>query len=87
MEHGGKYIRARSRIDGDTLSIVVTNSFDGSWCEENSVYVSSKKGEGAADREGVGLSSVSAVCAKYRGLVQFEITGDTWKSSALVHLV
>jgi len=121
--NGGRYIRARSRIDGDTLSIVVTNSFDGIWRMENGVYISRKKGEagetggrggetgGGSDEPGgsgrgetgvgskfsgggsesrlvgVGLSSVRAVCEKYRGLVQFEIAGDLWKSSALVHFI
>jgi len=33
-----------------------------------------------------GLSSVKAVCEKHRGLVQYEITADVWKSSALVHM-
>lgn len=85
MERGDKFIRIRSRMDGDTLSIVVTNSFDGLWNEKNGAYLSRKEISGDA-REGVGLSSVKAVCEKHRGLAQFEITGDIWKSSALVHM-
>ena len=36
--------------------------------------------------QGVGLSSVKAICGKHRGLVQYEIAGDVWKSSALVRV-
>ena len=85
VERGKGFIRVRTRIAGDTLSIVVTNSFDGLWeCDKNGAYLSRKKT--SPQREGVGLSSVKAVCVKHRGLVQYEITGDVWKSSALVHM-
>ena len=85
MEQGDRFISVRSRIDGDTLSIVVTNSYDGVWREENGVYLSRKK-QGKTSREGVGLSSVRAVCEKHRGFAQYEITTDVWKSCALVHM-
>jgi len=84
MERGDRFIQVRSRIDGDTLSIVVTNSFNGIWREENGVYLSVKDSEEM--REGTGLSSVKALCEKHRGLVHYEIAKDVWKSSALVHM-
>ena len=86
MERGNKFVRVRSRIAGDTLSIVVENSFDGLWRVKNGTYLSRKENAEAQDREGVGLSSVRAVCLKHRGLAQNEIIGDVWKSSALVHM-
>lgn len=86
MEHGERFIRARARIAGDTLSVVVQNSFDGQWREDDGVYLSRKTKESTAAREGVGLASVKAVCEKHRGIVLYEITGDVWKSSALVHM-
>jgi sensor histidine kinase regulating citrate/malate metabolism len=79
----GKYIRIRSRIDEDTISIVVTNSFDGVWNEKNGVYLSRK--DARYKREGVGLSSVKAICEKHRGLVRIDAGKDSWKSSALIH--
>ncbi|MCL2010856.1 MAG: GHKL domain-containing protein [Synergistaceae bacterium] len=84
MKHGNKFIRVYSRIAGDRLSFAVVNSFDGLWREsgKEGVYLSLKTDEG----EGVGLSSVRAVCEKHRGLVQYEIAGDVWKSSVLVHM-
>ena len=87
MESGNKFIRVYSRINGDALSIVVTNSFDGKWFEgeKNGSYLS-RKTESGEPREGIGLSSVKAVSEKHEGLAQYEITGDVWKSSALVHM-
>lgn len=78
-----RFIHVCSRIAGDTLSIVVANSFDGLWNERNGAYLSRKK-ENAA--EGIGLTSVAAVCKKHRGLTSYEVTGEMWKSSALVHM-
>ena len=87
MERGDKFIRVHSRINGDALSIVVTNSFDGKWFEgeKNGLYLS-RKTEAGEPREGIGLSSVKAVSEKHEGLAQYEITTDVWKSSAIVHM-
>ena len=86
MEHGEKFIHVRSRIADDTLSIIVSNSFDGLWHEENGVYLSRKESQGTVPREGVGLLSVKTVCEKHRGLARYEINGSVWKSSVLVHM-
>lgn len=86
MEKGNRFIRVRSQLADDTLSIVVSNSFDGNWREENGAYLSRKESGETVPREGVGLSSVKAVCEKYRGLARYEASGDIWKSSALVHM-
>ena len=88
MTHGNKFIRTRARVTGDSLSLVVINSFDGLWREsgEDGVFLSRKTGEGESAREGVGLSSVKAICARHLGFVEYEITGDVWTSSALVHM-
>ena len=91
MEHGGtspasdKFIRVRSMIQGDYLTLMVENSFDGVWNEKDGVYLSRKRERNKKDaREGVGLSSVKAVCAKYGGRAVFEVNGGTWRSSAVV---
>lgn len=85
MQGGNKFISVRSRVETNTLSIGVINSFDGLWNEKNGVYLSRKESDEV--REGMGLSSVKAVCAKYDGLVQIEISGKVWKSSALVYMI
>ena len=85
MQGGNKFISIRSRVETNTLSIGVSNSFDGLWNEKNGVYLSRKKN--GEVREGLGLSSVKAVCTKYDGLVQIEISGKIWKASALVYMI
>ena len=83
VARGEKFIRVRSRIDGDRLSIVVDNSFDGIWREEGGVYASRKE---FPETRGTGLRSARVVCEKHRGLIRIDISGKTWKSSALVHM-
>ena len=85
MKKGFKYIRVRSRIDGDSLTIVVANSYDGLWSKKDGdVYLSRKENEYV--RDGIGISSVKTVCEKHRGLAKFESGELQWKSSALVHM-
>jgi len=86
MEQGERFIRIRSRLDGDALSFVVANSFDGQWKERNGVYLSHKRQDGRAPHAGVGLSSVRAVCEMHRGLTRCVADGSVWKASALVHM-
>ena len=84
MEEGDKFIRVWTRIDGDTLSFVVVNSYDGLWTERKGIYLSRK--ENRYSRDGIGISSVKAVCEKHRGLLLIEPGEDTWKASALIHM-
>jgi sensor histidine kinase regulating citrate/malate metabolism len=79
-----KFIKVRAVVDGDFLTVVVENSFDGIWRYEGGVYMSRKE---APETRGVGLSSVRAVCEKYGGLMQVDMDGDRWVSSALVNMV
>ena len=84
MKHGKKHITLRSRIEVNTLSIGVSNSFDGLWKEKDGLYLS-RKDEKAA-REGIGISSVLAICKKHEGQMKIEAEKDTWKSSVLVYI-
>ena len=79
-----RFIHVRTRIDGDTLSIVIRNSYDGKSSMRNGVYLSRK--ESKYTREGIGLSSIQAICEKHRGLARIEADKDSWKSSALIHM-
>ena len=86
IKDSSTYIRARSRIDGDALTIMVENSFDGQFREVSGAYLSRKEDGRDAPSEGVGLSSVRAVCEKHGGIARVEVTGATWKSSAVVEM-
>ena len=85
MEHGEKFIRARSLIQGDYITLVVENSFDGRWNEKDGVYFSRKREEETdTPIEGIGIESVKSVCEKYDGRIVISVDGNVWKSSALV---
>jgi len=85
MEEGEKFIRIRSLIQGDYLTIVVENSFDGDWKEQDGVYLSRKR-EGTENTpfEGIGIASVKSICEKYGGRIVINADDNVWKSSALV---
>lgn len=66
--------------------MVVENGFDGWWNEQEGIYLSHKQDGEETMREGMGLTSVKAVCAKYNGTVKVEVTDKVWHSSALVEM-
>jgi sensor histidine kinase regulating citrate/malate metabolism len=82
-EQSENFIRAYSLIQGDCISIMVENSFNGICNEEDGIYYSHKRDN---QREGIGLSSVKAVCEKYDGRTLIEVNDNVWKSSALVYM-
>ena len=85
MQHGERYITVRSAVNGNRLSIGVSNSFDGNWNVLDGVYLSRKHDKGKL-REGMGISSVVAVCEKYDGRIEIEAEANVWKVSALVYV-
>ncbi|GHU62434.1 hypothetical protein AGMMS49983_03850 [Clostridia bacterium] len=91
MEEPDKYIRARARIVGNALSIIIENNFDGISRKQHGTYLSRKAegGRRSADgwrHEGIGLSSVRTVCERYGGLLQIESEDNTWRVSALLNI-
>jgi len=81
VAEGERFLRLFSYMQDDTLTITMENSFDGRAKERDGVLYS-RKHEG----EGVGLSSVRAVAAKYGGAARFESQGAMFLSSAYVQL-
>jgi len=87
METGERFVRVRSLIQGDYLTLVVENSFDGRWDEKDGVYFSRKyERETDPHVEGIGIASVKSVCAKFDGRLVISINGNVWKSSAVVKM-
>ncbi|MDR0851163.1 MAG: GHKL domain-containing protein [Clostridiales Family XIII bacterium] len=84
METEEKYISVYSKIAAGTLSIIVENNFDGIWRKEREAYISRKIGADA--REGIGLSSVRAVCERYGGLIRIESDDQIWRVSTIVKM-
>lgn len=90
MASGERFIRVLSRVQKkEYLSLMVENSFDGLWREKNGVYFSRKQESAAvcsAAREGVGLSSVQAVCDKHDGVLRVAVDANNFKTSVLISM-
>lgn len=76
-----KYININSRLQYDTLTITVDNSFNGSYKIENGIYISSKRNE-----PGIGISSVKKVVEKYNGDCRFEAKDNTFMASVYIKI-
>ncbi len=83
VKNGEKYIRvdSRSGIRGVDLSIVVENSFNGQQVKD--LHTSRKRNK---DTEGIGLSSVKAICEKYGGILEITIADNVWRAAAFVEM-
>ncbi len=80
-----RFIRVRAKIKGNFLVIVVKNSFDGIYQKSKVTdggYLSRKRSE-----EGVGLTSVKAICDNYNGLMKIQISEKTWEVSVLMEKI
>lgn len=76
-----RYISVKSRICGDMLGITIDNSFDGIVQEKNGAFLSGKR----VNEEGVGLSSVRAVAAKYNGSAFFTYNDKEFCASIVLN--
>lgn len=81
MAEGKKFIRLHSRLQYETLTITMDNSFDGAVNKQGERFVSSKRNE-----LGTGLASVSAMAKKRGGGTSFEADGLVFLSSVYVRI-
>lgn len=81
MTEGHKFIRLHSRLQYETLSITMDNSFDGKFIEKDGKLVSRKREE-----IGTGLTSVTSVAEKHGGGARFEADGLVFLSSVYVRI-
>ncbi|WP_053956387.1 sensor histidine kinase [Inediibacterium massiliense] len=81
MTDGHKFIRLHSRLQYETLTITMDNSFDGKFIENDGKFVSRKR-----EDIGTGLTSVTAVAEKHGGGSRFEVDGLVFLSSVYVRV-
>ncbi len=79
IEDGERFIHLHAKIAGDMLSIVVRNSFDGTLYKQGDTFFSRKR-----DEEGIGISSVRAVAARYQGHTRFEGSDQVFTASVML---
>jgi hypothetical protein len=83
---GPRFVRIIARTVEDTLTMIVENSFSGTYEKDGDVYISSKRGENGETRRGIGIISVREACRKYGGLLEIDAEENLWRASALVDL-
>ena len=81
MENGQKYIHVKSKLHGNMLGITIDNSFDGKVEIKNGKLLSRKRDS----EEGLGLSSVRAVAAKYNGTALFTFKENEFQVSVMLN--
>jgi len=79
MTEGHKFIRLRSRLQYNILTIAMDNSFDGKAVQKDELFFSSKRNE-----VGTGLQSVTAMAEKHGGGARFEVNGKVFLSSVYI---
>ncbi|MEG0594608.1 MAG: GHKL domain-containing protein [Christensenella sp.] len=81
MTEGDKFIRLRSRLQYETLTVTMDNSFNGAVSKSGEKFLSSKRNE-----VGTGLASVTAMAKKHGGNASFESDGLVFQSSVYVRV-
>ncbi len=81
MKGEHKYIHLKSELRGEMLGITVDNSFDGLVEEKNGMFFSHKR----EHQEGIGISSIRAVAAKYNGFANFTYEGKEFQVSVMLN--
>ncbi|MEG1070162.1 MAG: GHKL domain-containing protein, partial [Ruthenibacterium sp.] len=81
MTEGTKFIRLRSRLQYETLTVTMDNSFHGIVTKNGEKFLSSKRNEA-----GTGLASITAMALKHGGNTSFETDGLVFKSSVYVQI-
>lgn len=77
MSGGKRFIRVSCIRHLDTLTIAVSNSFDGKAKRSGDLFLSSKRKNGSS---GIGLSSIRSTARKYHGDARFETEGSVFNS-------
>lgn len=81
MTDGEKFIRLNSRLQFNTLTITIDNSFDGKLTTQEGRLLSRKRTD-----YGTGTASITTVAEKHGGNASFETEGTVFKASVYVRV-
>lgn len=81
MNEGRRFIRLKSNLPYDMLTITMDNSFDGKVKQENGKFYFQKR-----EDFGIGLSSIQAVARKRQGDARFEADELVFRSSVYLRV-
>jgi sensor histidine kinase regulating citrate/malate metabolism len=81
MTGGEKYICIKSKMQGHASTLIIENSYNGIVKKKNNVILSSKR----IDKEGIGFSSINAVCEKYGGSVFINYDTKEFSTSMVLY--
>ena len=81
MKEGPKSLKFRARIQGELLTVIVDNTYDGKVRFYRGKYLSSKR-----EALGTGLQSVTSVARRHGGEAVFESGGTTFRSNIYIRI-
>lgn len=83
VEEGKRFISMSSKVVKNRLTLVIDNSFDGTYSEKNGQFVSRKRKGGV---KGIGISSVGVIVEKYGGSLKHEAADGVFMTSLYVKM-
>jgi hypothetical protein len=81
VEEDKRFIRMSSKVVKKRLTLVIDNSFDGTYTEKDGEFYSRKR-----SGKGVGISSVRAVVERYGGSLKYEVANGVFMTSLYVKM-
>lgn len=80
-----RFVRARSHVQGNFLSLRIENGYSGLFEEHEGEYLSTKRRDDSQRPvRGIGLSSVKSICEKHEGMMKIEVAPLEWCASVLL---
>ncbi|MDR3315109.1 MAG: GHKL domain-containing protein [Coriobacteriales bacterium] len=76
-----RFIKITSKVDKGRLTLVIDNSFDGTYRVKNGEFYSRKR-----EGKGIGIASVRAVVEKYDGSMKYEVANGVFMTSLYVKM-
>ncbi|MDR2106610.1 MAG: GHKL domain-containing protein [Coriobacteriales bacterium] len=81
VDEDKRFIRMSSKVVKKRLTLVIDNSFDGTYTEKGGEFYSRKR-----QGKGVGISSVRAVVERYGGSLKYEVANGVFMTSLYVKM-